>query len=168
MQKFPSPYGAWVVSAYRRRLKARRKVSVPLRGMGCISNLLTVFTRLRMFPSPYGAWVVSAKPDTNRFTDDGILVDNNVVKTTMSSYRRYRRVNYSISRTKCQYLFDKKSANHHLFFRKIFVPGQGSHRNHMNSSSSISGKLTSRCVPFSVPTRSDTASAVRTIANQIR
>ena len=36
--RFPSPYGAWVVS-----------------------SKLSLFAQLSRFPSPYGAWVVSAK-----------------------------------------------------------------------------------------------------------
>ena len=99
---FPSPYGAWVVSGNCAAKQPMTSTFPSPYGAWVVSRRNRSSIRTGKFPSPYGAWVVSAKPDTNRFTDDGILVDNNVVKTTMSSYHRYRRVNYSMSRTKCQ------------------------------------------------------------------
>ena len=35
MKKFPSPYGAWVVTKKKKKNKDNSPVSVPLRGMGC-------------------------------------------------------------------------------------------------------------------------------------
>ena len=55
---FPSPYGAWVVSGIHKTRRVGQRVSVPLRGMGCIREFLADSYSLE-FPSPYGAWVSS-------------------------------------------------------------------------------------------------------------
>ena len=79
--RYPSPCGVWVVSPNRTGcvllrgfrplagwgcfveftgVSLRRKVSVPLRGVGCFSAA-PLSAALTSFPSPCGVWVVSAR-----------------------------------------------------------------------------------------------------------
>ena len=56
---FPSPYGAWVVTWQSLYGITDELVSVPLRGMGCDDTEKFMKQATYTFPSPYGAWVVT-------------------------------------------------------------------------------------------------------------